>query len=149
MEIDWDSVQQILTLLVLFVAPAILNFLRGKKEEGEEEVENPFGKIEPPPAARPSHRRVSNTPALQVSNRSPSKEALGEEQKQERIKVEAASPSTSVPKYRAVGLRERQSALEVTRSSRGGKLGSLSRSQIRRAWLLKEVLEEPRAMKPF
>jgi hypothetical protein len=150
LEIDWDSVKQILTLLVLFVAPAVLNFLRGKKGD-EDEQDNPFGEIKLPASAKPPHRNSPRSePRVARVTREEFSNLVGSDLKKpsSKVRVEKAS-SSSVPKYKQVGSKETSYSYEIPKKSADEKLGELSRSEVRRAWILKEVLDEPRALRPF
>lgn len=156
MEVDWDAVQQILTLLVLFVAPAILNFLRGRRGEDEnDQVETAFEVPEKLTDPRPSHRRDASAQerlARIVAARAQKAQDVELKRMRERdaqIKLETTSLPTSPPKYKMPSRGSPQEEVTQVRRKSGSRLGRLSNAQVRRAWILKEVLDEPRAIKPF
>lgn len=133
--INWDGVLQIAYLLIIFIAPALLNRLKGKADDviGSERPAQPLN-VPPPSVEEPRDASFETV-------ESPHGEVdLAEE-------LEPVTPALPKPKDRLLPKQSRlqnlDSVCEPKRSKQREWLGRLPEDDLKRAILLKVILDPP------
>jgi hypothetical protein len=150
MDINWDQIQQILTFLIIFIAPALLS--KFKKEDEEEDSENRPGglKIEDlvghKPVVLKDIQKEQESKASEVKKTSKKKKAQPIQQPRRLNTFEEKLQKQPVKID-----RERLHALNEsfkTKSSRK-KSSLLLGISPKKAMLLKDILGPPRGVDPY
>lgn len=138
-DIDWGKVQQIFTLLVVIVAPMILNWLKSNKEQDDEDVE-----VRP---QREIHDLQGAIDARVKEDRRRAREALGlpPERPKPKPKVREPAPPTPVV-VQTVKDTPRFQRPEPMVMERPRKKKSVHRQRLRQGVIWKEILGPPRAL---
>jgi hypothetical protein len=132
-EINWDGVLQIAYLLIIFIAPALLNRLRGKGSDFMDGDKVPEGMALPP--SRPKA----------LGQRPLKEDGQPEPEHRPALELESLRPALASPKHDS---RSRQRASQLSESSlktaRQHKwLERLPKHELKRAVLLKTILDSP------
>jgi hypothetical protein len=142
-DIPWDSVLNIAYLLIIFVAPAILNRLKGKgdetlAEQRDKALEEIKKRIEP-------RRRI---------HRHPDEETYGGHDEIEHPSIEEPSATVQTPHYRAAVEDKTPTPRRVHRSLSAEPevatplawLDQLPEAPLKRAFVLKTLFDKPIAL---
>ena len=149
MDINWDQIQQILTFLIIFIAPAILS--RFKKEEDEDEQDQRPGglKIEDLVGHKPvvlkdiQKEQESKAHQIKIASHKKKEKQVQKTQPARPIKRESQRPTMQVDREKMMALNESFKPKPAHKSV------SLLGMSPKKAMVLKEILGPPRGMDPY
>lgn len=149
MDINWDQIQQILTFLIIFIAPALLSKFK-KEDEEEDRDAKPGGLtledlVGHKPVVLKDIQKEQESKANEVSNASKKKKHIKVNPGKELSSFEQqlAKPAIKVDRDRLDALNE------SFKAKKARKKVSLLGMSPKKAIVLREILGPPRGMDPY
>jgi len=139
MDINWEQIQQLLTFLIIFIAPAILSKFKKREDSEEEKKETPLTKLR--------FEEMAGTKPIILEELRKEDKRKQKEQSLSIEQLELRRQKELVAKAKITELRK-ASAVVPTKPKVSKKNEILGLSP-QKAFVLKEVLSKPRGLDPF